>query len=124
MAGDKGSKPLRRRLGLWLHRTLVRFRLLRGQRTEADTQGQSEQEQLVGNLDFDDRWKIFRTGFLTVSALLIVDVLVLLGLWVLVRPTSREVLIATIGLLALNLIVSLWVLMRVRRSVVGSAFQS
>lgn len=109
---------------MWLHRTLVRFRLLRGQRTEADTQGQSEQERLVGDLDFDDRWKIFRTGFLTVSALLIVDVLVLLGLWVLVRPTSREVLIATIGLLALNLIVSLWVLMRVRRSVVDSAFQS
>ena len=124
MADDKGSKSLTKRLGLWLHRTLIRFRLLPRRPREPDSQSPSETDQLIGDVDFDDQWRIFRTGFLTVSALLIVDVLVLLGQWVLVRPTSREVLIATIGLLALNLIVSLWVLMRVRRSVVDSAFQS
>ncbi|WP_299270486.1 hypothetical protein, partial [Halorientalis sp.] len=70
----------------------------------------------------DDQWRIFRTGFLTVSTLFILDLLALTALWTLVGPTTQELLIGTIGLMVLNLVVSLWVLIRVRRSVVGSLF--
>ncbi|MFD1571305.1 hypothetical protein [Halorubrum laminariae] len=122
MADDKGSKPLTKRLGLWLHRTLVRFRLLPRQPKEPNSQSQSETEHLIGDLDFDDQWQIFRTGFLTVSTLFVVDLLALAALWILVGPTTQELLIGTIGLMILNLVVSLWVLMRVRRSVVDSLF--
>jgi len=40
-----------------------------------------------------------------------------------VSPTEYEILLTTIGLLALNLIVTLWVLIRVRQSVVDSHFR-
>jgi hypothetical protein len=123
MADDKGSKSLTKRLGLWLHRTLIRFRLLPGRPREPDSQSPSETDQLIGDVDFDDQWRIFRTGFLTVSTLLLVDILALSALWVFVDPTTQELLLGTIGLVVLNLIVSLWVLMRVRRSVVDSLFR-
>jgi hypothetical protein len=122
MADDKGSKPLTKRVGLWLHRTLIRLRLLPGRSREPDSQSQSETEQLIGDVDFDDQWRIFRTGFLTVSTLFILDLLVLSALWIFVDPTRQELLLGTIGLVVLNLVVSLWVLMRIRRSVVDSLF--
>jgi hypothetical protein len=122
MADDTGSKSLTKRVGLWLHRTLIRLRLLPRQPREPDSQDQSETEQLIGSVDFDDQWWIFRTGFLTVSALFLVDLLALLVLWVFVGPTTEELLITTIGLVVLNLIVSLLVLMRIRQSVVDSLF--
>jgi hypothetical protein len=122
MADDKGSKPLRKRVGLWLHRMLIRLRLLPGRSREPDSRSQSETEQLIGNVDFDDQWRIFRTGFLTVSTLFILDLLVLSALWIFVDPTRQELLLGTIGLVVLNLVVSLWVLMRIRRSVVDSRF--
>jgi uncharacterized membrane protein YqjE len=97
--------------------------LLPGRPREPDSQSPSETDQLIGDVDFDDQWRIFRTGFLTVSTLLLVDILALSALWVFVDPTTQELLLGTIGLVVLNLIVSLWVLMRVRRSVVDSLFR-
>jgi hypothetical protein len=122
MADDTGSKSLKKRVGLWLHRTLIRLRLLPRQPREPDSQDRSEAEQLIGSVDFDDQWRIFRTGFLTVSALFLVDILTLTVLWVFVGPTTEELLITTIGLVVLNLIVSLLMLMRIRQSVVDSLF--
>lgn len=71
----------------------------------------------------DDQWRILRTGFLTVSTLLILDFLVIGAVLAVVSPTEYEILLTTIGLLALNLIVTLWVLIRVRQSVVDSHFR-
>jgi len=123
MGDDEASRSLRMRLGLWLHRVLRQLQLLPQPPADSDSQSRGENDHPVGSPDLDDQWRILRTGFLTVSTLLILDFLVIGAVLAVVSPTEYEILLTTIGLLALNLIVTLWVLIRVRQSVVDSHFR-
>ena len=98
-------RGLKKRFGLWLHRTLIKLRLV-GRPSQNKWTQQSKPD-----LDWEDRWDILWAGFRTVVFLLPVTVLVGL-VWVLLQPSTETIVWGTIFVVIVYVMATLWGLYR------------
>lgn len=99
---------LKKRLILWLHRTIIRLSLLKGR-----TDGRPERNTEASGIGAEQSWAIFRIGVVTLAFVLVIDILILVTWWF-VRPSPLHVFLGTLILLAVNAAAVLWAIDRMR----------
>ncbi len=106
---EEKTRSLRKRFGLWLHRTLIRLRLLDHPRRNKQTQ------QTSSELEWEKRWNILWIGFRTM--LLLFGVTILIGIaWIVFQPSERTILLGTLLVLVGYGGVTIWTLYRMTKA--------
>lgn len=106
---EEQSSGLKKRFGLWLHRTLIRLRLVGNPRRNKRSQ------QTSSELGWEERWNVLWIGFRTMLLLFVVTVLIGV-IWMVFQPSEQTILIGTLLVLVGYVGVTIWALYQMAKT--------